>query len=86
MAFKNKGKKPKPGIDCKDFKPMFWDRNHCKLSDKCDFGDQYYIAEGRFGCGGYCTGIKWDVTLLDNNNPPQGGSGVPNKQIFLKVR
>jgi len=21
--------------DCKDFKPMFWNRRYCKLSDKC---------------------------------------------------
>jgi len=61
MAFKVKEPEPKPGQDCKDFKPMFWDRGYCKLANKCaNVGDDY-IEYGRYG--GYCAGIKWKSVL-----------------------
>ena len=76
MAFKAKEPEPRPGQDCKDFKPMFFHRDLCKLADKCANVGIGYIELGRFG--GMCQGIKW-VSLLDNKNPPKGGSGVPKK-------
>ena len=54
MAFKAKEPEPKPGRDCKDFKPMFFNRKYCKLTDKCD-NTYEYIVYGRFG--GYCSGV-----------------------------
>ena len=58
MAFKAKSKKSKPKIDCEDFEPRFWDKGHCKLSNKCaNAGKEYYVD-----CLLYppdlCTGIK----------------------------
>ena len=65
MTFKSKPDEFKSGQDCEDFKPMFWDRRHCKLINKCSSADSEYIVEGRFG--GYCTGVyenrileRWD--------------------------
>lgn len=52
MSFKMKEKEPKPGQDCKDFKPMFWRRGYCKLSDKCDDTYKYNV----YGYG-YCSGV-----------------------------
>jgi len=79
MAFKTKPKEPIPGQDCKDFKPMFWSRDLCKLASKCANVGVEYIELGRFG--GMCQGIKYK-SILDNDNPPKGGSGVPNKSGY----
>jgi len=68
MAFKDKPIKPKSGQDCKDFIPIFLDRNACILSGKCNFKRQNYIEEERGS--GYCIGIK-HKNKLDYKNPPE---------------
>lgn len=73
MAFKVKPEESEPGQDCKDFKPMFLDRNACKSSDKCNFKEQDYIEEERGS--GYCMGIK-HKNKKDYEDPPKDGSGV----------
>ena len=77
MAFKAKSKEFKPKQDCKDFKPKFWDKEHCKLSNKCENAGIEYEVDCLLYPPDLCTGIK--SSILDNNNPPRGGSGVPNK-------
>ena len=55
--------------DCKDFKPYFWDRRYCKLSDKCEkegYGGIFpitmkpCISDGSLINDLLCTGIKLD--------------------------
>lgn len=70
MAFKLKVE-PKPGRDCKDFKPRLFDRAHCKLWLKC--ANAGSLVEGGY-YSSYCDGILWKQ--LDVNDPPKGGSGV----------
>ena len=70
MSFKLKVE-PKPGRDCKDFKPGLFDRGHCKLRFKC-------ANAGSFMEGGYynqyCDGILHGGLNVDE--PPKGGTGV----------
>ena len=75
MSFKLKVE-PKPGRDCKDFKPGLFDRGHCKLRFKCVNAGS--LVEGGY-FSKYCDGILHKG--LDINDPPKGGSGVslPNK-------
>jgi len=68
MAFKAKEPEPKPGRDCKDFKPCFWDRNFCKLASRCGNVGNEYIEYGRFG--GYCQGIKYPESLKKPTSIP----------------
>jgi len=71
--FKAKSKELKPGYNCRDFKPLFMNRNYCKLSWKCNAKEQGYIIDMD-----YCTGIKHESELRVET-PPQGGIGIPNK-------
>lgn len=70
MAFKLKIE-PKPGRDCKDFKPGLFDKGHCKLRLKC--ANAGSVVNGGY-YNKYCDGILWKG--LDVSNPPKGGSGV----------
>jgi len=56
------GKKVWGKRDCKDFKPFFLDRRHCKLADNCRTGDYHCesISSITNRWGKLCTGIKID--------------------------
>lgn len=56
MTFEQRAKPPKPGRDCKDFKPKFFCRRHCKLFDKCVNG-LTFMEKTR--TNSYCDGIHW---------------------------
>ena len=56
MVFEKRENTPKPGRDCKDFKPKFLNRRHCKLFDKCVNGMSFMEkTHSNF----YCDGVKW---------------------------
>ena len=59
MAFKKKDKtKRELKIDCEDFKPRLWDKEHCKLSGKCANAGEEYEADCLLYPPDLCTGIK----------------------------
>jgi len=75
MAFKVKEtEKTKPGQDCEDFKPMYFNTQHCTKSNRCNFKEQNYISEeykdhkGRF-FGDYCIGTKYKIRPLPKADP-----------------
>lgn len=47
-------KKTEPKRTCKDFKPSFWDRNSCKLTEICNDTGRH-MKEGF----GFCSGIEY---------------------------
>ena len=59
MSFKPKTKRK---IDCKDFQPCFFNKEVCKLTDKCANAGIRYLKDSWFSEYGYiegkCTGIK----------------------------
>jgi len=84
MAFKAKEKEVRMDPDCKDFKPFFFDKEHCKLTGKCANAGHGYEMHCYMKNPDLCTGIsekryaEWlkEEYGFDRNNPPQGGSGV----------
>ena len=52
--------------DCKDFKPYFWNRRYCKLSDKCEKRGYYYDFFRGDKITILCTGIdreRWEKII-----------------------
>lgn len=45
-------RKIKPKRTCKDFKPSFWARDICRLSNICEDSKNYLSTFG------FCTGVK----------------------------
>jgi len=72
MVFKAKIKGAKLKPDCKDFKPYFLDKGHCKLTGKCANAGEEYEMDCYLKYPDLCTGISFD-----RDNPPQGRSGIP---------
>ena len=58
MAFKFKEKIIRPKPDCKDFKPYFFDREHCKLTNKCANAGKEYELDCFLKYPDLCTGIN----------------------------
>lgn len=58
MAFKIKEKEVKLKPDCKDFKPFLFDREHCKLTDKCANAGIEYQEDCYLKYPDLCTGIS----------------------------
>ena len=74
MAFKEKVKNELK-IDCKDFKPKFWDRGHCKLADKCASAGEEYIMDTFLYHPDGCTGIKYPEC-------PKRPTSAPPKKLY----
>lgn len=80
MTFKAKEPEPKSGRDCKDFKPMFWDRGHCKLANKCANAGSF-VEGGYFPS--YCSGVKWGSIAgipLEESTMKKGGRNEKPKR------
>jgi len=58
MAFKAKSEKSRLKPDCKDFKPFYFDREHCKLSNKCANAGGEYKTDSFVKYIDLCTGIS----------------------------
>lgn len=66
MAFKAKVKEIKPNPDCKDFKPYLFDKEHCKLTNKCTNAGGKYKIDSFSKYPNLCIGIsqiKYDEWL-----------------------
>ena len=57
---------------CKDFKPSFWSRNGCKLTNLCSDARNHWKEFGK------CVGIKPQELI----SPKGLQSGVPNKSGY----
>ena len=58
MAFKTKGKEIKLKPDCKDFKPFLFDKEHCKLTNKCANAGGEYKVDSFSKYSDLCLGIN----------------------------
>ena len=75
MAFKEKVKNELK-IDCKDFKPKFWDREHCKLINECSNAGKEYILDTFIYHPDECTGIEYPEC------PIQRPTSAPPKKLY----
>jgi hypothetical protein len=58
MTFKAKEKEMKLQPDCKDFKPFLFDKEHCKLTNKCANAGKEYEIDCFLKHPNLCTGIS----------------------------
>jgi len=71
MSFRNKDKEIPPIPDCTNFKPFFFDKEHCKLTSKCANAEGFYQMDCYLRHPDLCTGVstkKYDEWIKEKYN------------------